>query len=209
MRYLAWAASRSVALQGLEIEWSVDLHGAPLAEAPPAGVDAAAERTRPVQLLDPAFRRTRVVEGTELRALLDEGWIPDPGERSNFLEGVHIQAHYFQARWFPRLKWFTLRPPSGEFFVIGDRPVGWGVPDALDAPPSCLRDDAAFLIAPLSRSLAIVGRNEVTPWKCTPRQVNTILAAWSREWIAGPAAAVVSQALSDRRSMGLSPTILQ
>ena len=47
--------------------------------------------------------------------------IPDTAESSNFLEVVHIQAYYFQVRWFPRLRWFTLRPPAGQFFIIGDR----------------------------------------------------------------------------------------
>ena len=91
--------------------------------------------------------------------LLDEGWIPDTAESFELLEGAHIQVYYFQVRWFPRLRWFTLRPPYGQFFVRGDRPVGWGVPERLDAPPRCLRDEAAFLVAPLSRSLALVGRN--------------------------------------------------
>jgi hypothetical protein len=137
----------------------------------------------------------------DISSLLDVGWIPDPHDRSNFLEGAHIQAYYFQVRWFPRLSWFTLRPPSGEFFIIGDRPVGWGVPDCLNAPPSCLRDPAAFLIAPLSRSLTLVGRNKPDAWRVTPSQVNAILAAWSHDWIAGPTAAVVENALRDREDI--------
>jgi hypothetical protein len=79
-----------------------------------------------------------------LSKLLDAGWIPNPRDRANFLEGVHIQASYFQVRRFPRLRWFTLKPPPGEFFIIGDRPVGWGTPDCLNAPPCCLRDPSAF-----------------------------------------------------------------
>jgi hypothetical protein len=201
MRYLAWAASRSLPMQRLEVQWSTRfgaLLDAPLAESPPEGLAKTTDRTRPVQLLHPTLGAITIPAGQDLSLLLDAGWIPDPSERSNFLEGVHIQAYYFQVRWFPRLHWFTLRPPSDESFIIGDRPVGWGVPDCLDAPPCCLRDPSAFLIAPLSPSLVLVGRNDSHPWALTPRQVNAILAAWSYDWIAGPAVDVIANALHDR-----------
>lgn len=122
-------------------------------------------------------------------------------EPANFLEAVHIQAYYFQVRWFPRLRWFTLRPPEGQYFVIGDRPVGWGVPDCLEAPPNCLRDESAFLVAPPTRSLALVGRNDSTPWQVTPEQMNTMLAAWAHEWVAGPTKEVAIEALRGRRAL--------
>jgi hypothetical protein len=122
-------------------------------------------------------------------------------EPANFLELVHMQAYYFQVRWFPRLHWFTLRPPQGEYFVIGDRPVGWGVPECLDAPPSCLRDEAAFLVAPLSRSLALVGRNNSTAWNVTPSEINALLSAWACDWVAGATEAVVAEALRHRRKI--------
>lgn len=56
--------------------------------------------------------RTRIdtVVDKGFQLLIDDGWIPDMTEPANFLEGVHLQAYYFQARWFPRLRWFTLRP---------------------------------------------------------------------------------------------------
>lgn len=192
-------------MQRLEVQWSMRfgaLLEAPHVEPPPVGLTDVADRTRPVRLLHPTLGETTVVAGQDLSLLLDAGWIPDPRERSNFLEGVHIQAYYLQARWFPRLRWFTLRPPPGEFFIIGDRPVGWGVPDCLDAPPCCLRDPSAFLIAPLSRSLAVVGRNDAEAWTVMPAQVNAILAAWSYDWIAGPTADVVANALRDREDIG-------
>ena len=203
MRYLAWAASRSLPMQRLQVQWSKRfgaLLGASSAESPPERLTDAADRTRPVQLLHPTLGEINIAAGQDLSLLLDAGWIPDPREQSNFLEGVHIQAYYFQVRWFPRLRWFTLRPPSGEFFIIGDRPVGWGVPDCFDAPPCCLRDPSAFLIAPLSRSLVLVGRNDPAAWALAPRQVNAILAAWSYDWIAGPTADVVANALRDREA---------
>lgn len=208
LRYLAWAASRSLAMQRLEVEWSVrfgPLLDGPFAEPPPEGMGDTVSRTRPVRLLHPTLGEKTVATDEAVGPLLDIGWIPDPSERSNFLEGAHIQAYYFQVRWFPRLQWFTLRPPDGEFFIIGDRPVGWGVPDCLDAPPCCLRDPSAFLIAPLSRSLALVGRNSADAWAITPAQVNAILAKWSHDWIAGPTSMVVANALHDRQDIDGPP----
>jgi hypothetical protein len=210
MRYLAWAASRSLPMQRLEADWATryrpTLNG-PMAEPPPPALAALQPRHRSIRLIHPVLGERRELSSEAVDEFLDDGWIPDSTEQSNFLEGVHIQAYYFQVRWFPRLRWFTLRPPQGQYFVIGDRPVGWGVPECLDAPPSCLRDEAAFLIAPLSRSLALVGRNDSTPWAVTPSQVNALLAAWSLDWIAGPTADVVADALSDRRGAVKSDAI--
>lgn len=205
MRYLGWAASRSLPMQRLQIQWRIRFGAlliSPPVEPPPKSLIGVADRARTVRLLHPTLGETTVEADQDRSSLLDAGWFPDPRDQSNFLEGVHIQAHYFQARWFPRLRWFTLRPPAGDFFIIGDRPVGWGTPDCIDAPPCCLRDPAAFLIAPLSRSLALIGRNNPEPWAVTPGQVNAILAAWSHNWIAGPTASVVGNALRDRGERG-------
>ena len=208
MRYLAWAASRSLPMQRLEADWATryrpTLNG-PMAEPPPPALAALQSRHRSIRLIHPVLGERRELSSEDADEFLDEGWIPDSTEQSNFLEGVHIQAYYFQVRWFPRLRWFTLRPPQGQYFVIGDRPVGWGVPGCLDAPPCCLRDEAAFLIAPLSRSLTLVGRNDSTPWEVTPSQVNALLAAWSLDWIAGPTADVVADALRDRSCLVVRP----
>jgi hypothetical protein len=201
MRYLAWAAARSAPMQHLELEWAVrysNILNAQVVEPPPEGMMNTRDRARDVKLIHPRLGERTTGEGDSIATLLDEGWIPDPYDRDNFLEGIHIQAYYFQARWFPRLKWFTLRPPADEFFIIGDRSIGWGVPEDLNAPPYCLRDPSAFLIAPLSRGLALVGRNDTAPWSVTPGQVNRILAAWSHEWIAGPTEDCVGRGLSTR-----------
>lgn len=202
MRYLAWAASRSLPMQRLEADWATrhrpTLNDA-MAEPPAPALAALRPRVRKIRLLHPILGEDREVASQDADGLLDDGWIPDTSEASNFLELVHMQAYYFQVRWFPRLRWFTLRPPDGQYFVIGDRPVGWGVPDCLDAPPCCLRDQSAFLIAPLSRNLALVGRNDPTPWQVTPRDVNSLLAAWAHDWIAGPTEGVVIDALHDNR----------
>lgn len=204
MRYLAWAASRSVPMQRLEADWGSRYHPAqsgPMVEPLPPALAELQSRNRTIRLVHPVLGEDREVPSQDADGLLDDGWIPDTSEPANFLELVHMQAYYFQVRWFPRLRWFTLRPPEGEYFVIGDRPVGWGVPECLDAPPCCLRDEAAFLVAPLSRSLALVGRNDSTPWEVTPSQVNGLLAAWSHDWIAGPTERVVDEALRGRRAV--------
>jgi Protein of unknown function (DUF4238) len=200
MRYLAWAASRSLPMQRLAVEWAerFGFAASEVVEPPPDGISNTAQRHRPVRLLHPEHGSRVVSEDKDAAPLLDAGWFPDPSESANFLEGAHIQAYYFQVRWFPRLRWFTLRPPAGSHFVIGDRPVGWGVPDCIDAPPSCLRDPAAFLIAPLSHGLALVGRNSPEPWSVTPAEINGLLAAWSHEWIAGPTADCVAEAMRNR-----------
>ncbi len=203
MRYLAWAASRSLPMQRLEVKWGLrfaDLaSNDTMVEPPPSGLLDVAPRIRSVVLFHPTFGERTAEAGEDLSALLDIGWIPDPRQQENFLESVHIQSYYFQSRWFPRLRWFTLMPPEDSYFIIGDRPVGWGVPDCLDAPPCCLRDPSAFLIAPLSRDLVLVGRNNLEPWEITPREVNRLLATWSYDWIAGPTEDVVANAILDRQ----------
>jgi hypothetical protein len=151
MRYLAWVASRSLVMQRVETRWAARfevLLDSPLVEPPPDGLMAAPARRRPVRRVHPI---RLVSEAEDPTSLLDSGWIPDLTERANVLASAHIEAYYFQVRWFPRRRWFTLRPPGGEFFIVGDRPVGWGVPECLDAPPCCLRDSEAFLIAPSHR----------------------------------------------------------
>ncbi len=202
MRYLAWAASRNLPIQQLEQKWPSRISkGSDVTpvEPPPEGLAKMHERRRPIRFVHPIHGQRTVNEDQNPDSLLDAGWIPDPTERSNFLEGIHIQAYYFQARWFPRLHWFTLRPPTNQYFIIGDRPVGWGVSDSLDAPPCCLRDPSAFLIAPLSHSLALVGRNDDEPWAVSPQQINAVLAAWSYEWVAGPTADCVADAIRERQ----------
>lgn len=125
MRYLAWAASRSLPMQRLAADWATryrpTLNG-PIAEAPPPALAAIQPRHRSIRLIHSVLGEHRELSSAAADELLDNGWIPDPTEQSNFLEGVHIQAYYFQVRWFPRLRWFTLRPPTGQHFIIGDDP---------------------------------------------------------------------------------------
>lgn len=117
MRYLAWAASRSLPMQRLEADWATryrpTLNG-PMAEPPPPALAALQSRHRSIRLIHPVYGERREISSEDADELLDEEWIPDSTEQSNFLEGVHIKAYYFQVRWFPRLRWFTLRPPQGQ-----------------------------------------------------------------------------------------------
>jgi hypothetical protein len=207
-RYLAWAAARALPMQVLDAKWALHVRGRPdekLAEPPPEGIANTPPRNRPVRLVHPVLGAVTLNATEDVGLHIEAGWIPDPTDRDNFLEGAHIQAYYFQVRWFPRLKWFTLRPPTGGSFILGDRPIGWGVPEDLEAPPSCLRDPSAFLIAPLTPHLALVARNDATSWSITPSQVNAILVAWAHEWIVGPSKDEVAAALRDRRRLADPP----
>jgi hypothetical protein len=94
-------------------------------ESPPEGLLAATDPKRSVAMIHPILGTRKRPADTDFYGLVHEGWIPDYRDPENFLESVHIQAYYFQTRFFPRFHWFTLRPPKGESFVIADRAVGW------------------------------------------------------------------------------------
>jgi hypothetical protein len=102
-------------------------------------------------------------------------------------------------RFFPRLRWSTLHAPDGEFFVMADRAVGWAADGYVNAPPSCLRDPSAYVLAPISRNLVLVGRHQTELWNVTPAQVNAVIAVWAHEWIVGPTEQVIASAIAARR----------
>jgi len=206
MRYLAWAAARSLPMMRLFSDWARtdgQFQGQQLVEPPPEGLLAASALKRPVAMTHPVFGEREWPPESDFDRLADEGWVPDYRDPANFLESVHIQAYYFQVRFFPRFRWFTLRPPQNEFFVIADRAVGWAADGFVDAPPSCLRDPSAYVLAPLSRDLLLVGCHTGEPWEVTPARINGVIACWAHEWIAGPTRCVVEDALSLRR-LGLA-----
>jgi hypothetical protein len=200
-RYLAWAAARSLPMQALGNCWGEKGFGCndEVVEPPPEGLLEATELDRDVAMRHPALGCRVFPAGSELERANAEGWFPDMSERTNFLEGVHIQAYYFQVRFFPGLKWFTLHAPEDEFFVIADRAVGWAADGYVDAPPSCLRDPSAYVLAPISRNLVLVGKNTINKWRVTPNQINAAIACWAHEWIAGSNQATVESALEARR----------
>jgi hypothetical protein len=200
-RYLAWAAARSLPMQTLENFWGMNGFGrnGEVVEQPPEGLLHTTALQREVAMCHPKLGCRSFPAGSDLEQAASEGWFPDMSERTNFLEGVQIQSYYFQVRFFPRFKWFTLRAPEGEFFVIGDRAVGWAADGYIDAPPSCLRDPSAFVLAPISKGLVLVGRHTTDPWQVTPAQVNAVIALWAHAWIAGPTQEIVEAALEARR----------
>jgi hypothetical protein len=200
-RYLAWAAARSLPMQALENLWGERGFGQQpeMIEPPPEALLDAAELRRDVQMVHPTLGRRLFPAGTDFEKPVGEGWFPDMQDRTNFLEGVHIQAYYFQVRFFPRLKWYALHTPPGSFFIIADRPVGWVADGYFDAPPSSLRHPSAYLLAPVSKDLCLVGRHTAEPWIVTPAHVNAVIATWAQEWIVGSAEATVASALADRQ----------
>ncbi len=200
-RYLGWAAARSLPMQTLENSWAENhlSRDDKVVEAPPGGLLNASELQRDVQMLHPSLGSRVFAANSDFERAAAEGWFPDMRERSNFLEGVHIQAYYFQARFFPRFNWFTLHAPAGEFFVIADRAVGWVADGIIDAPPNCLRDSSAYILAPIARNLVLVGKHGKEKWQVTPAQINAVIACWAHEWIAGPTQATVETAIEARR----------
>jgi hypothetical protein len=169
------------------------------AELPPEGLLAAVDLKRPIAMTHPALGARTWSPEYDFDGLRDEGWTLDYRDPANFLESVHIQAYYFEVRFFPRFRWYTLRPPEGEFFVIADRAVGWAADGIINAPPSSLRDPSAYVLAPLSRELVLVGRHTTDAWEVTPAQVNAVIACWAHQWIAGPTRSAVQKALIWRR----------
>ncbi len=201
MRYLAWAAARSLPMQELENFWLENGfgRGGCVVEPLPDGLLTVTDQHRDVQMRHPTLGVRLVSAGSDLSDAIAEGWYPDISDRTNFLESVHIQAYYFQVRFFPRFKWFTLHAPEGQFFIIADRAVGWAAQGYGNAPPSFLRDPSAYIVAPISRDLVLVGRHTTEMWNVSPDRINTMIACWAHDWIAGPTREVVGATLEARR----------
>jgi hypothetical protein len=200
LRYLAWAAARSLPMQDLEHCWLEKGfgNGGDVVEPPPEGLLNGSELQRDVKMCHSTLGSRVFRADDDFEKLQAEGWFPDMHDRANFLESVHIQAYCFQVRFFPRLKWFALHAPRGDFFVIADRAVGWVADGIIDAPPSSLRDPSAYVLAPISRSLLLVGRHTTTEWQVTTGQVNAVMTSWAHERIAGPTQTTVKFALEAR-----------
>jgi hypothetical protein len=148
------------------------------------------------------------VRRDEVQALRSQGWQARL-RNQDFTAAVHQQAWYFQARWFPTLRWAALYTPSGMSFIIGDRPVVWGVPQltddgwsmAVNVAPHYLRDAHVRLVAPLTRSIALLAfqASSPPPAMVTPKALNTIICCGAQRWIFGPTEATVRDALSECR----------
>jgi hypothetical protein len=126
------------------------------------------------------------------------GWLIDFTDFNNLLQAIHLQAYYFQVRWFPYLGWYTLHAPKGHFFIIAGA-VAWAADGYVDAPPSCLRDPSAYVLAPISRELVLVRRHTKDNWNVSLGHINTVIACWAHHWIAGTTKQTVEDAFIARR----------
>jgi hypothetical protein len=200
-RFLAWQAARTPGWMKLEEDWAREfsLGLAPeVLEPPPPGFEKIGSRERPMCVENPSTGERREVVGqAELITYCKQGW-KWILSRQDLLELLHLQAWYFQVRHFPRLSWARLTAPRGDAFITSDRGVSWLVDGFADTPPAALRDPKAQLVAPLTRTLALVGRHSTDPLNVTPREVNRFVAFAASEWIAGPSLEVVQRALEDR-----------
>jgi hypothetical protein len=170
-----------------------------MVEPPPPGLEKIGSRERPMCVENPnTGERREVVGQDELNTYCNQGW-KWILRRQDHLELLHMQAWYFQIRHFPRLSWARLTAPSGGAFITSDRGISWLVDGYADTPPAALRDPKAQLVAPLTETVALVGRYGTDPLDVTLREVNRFVAFAASEWIAGPSFEVVRQALDDRR----------
>lgn len=200
-RFLAWQAARTPGwielVQGWIDDPPVDPKAEPL-EPPHPGFEKIRDRLRPLCLEEPGTGvRREVTTKKEFNAYRERGW-KWILSRDDYLEMLHLQAWYFQVRHFPRLSWVRLQPPNGEFFITSDRGVAWLVDGLADTPPAALRHRTAQVVAPLTRTVALVGRHGTGALDVTPREVNRLIACLASEWLVGPTSEIVQQALADR-----------
>jgi hypothetical protein len=188
MRYIAWAAARSLPMVSLFQNWA-DSHNPSemhAVEPPPTGWEKIIARDRSHCMEHAEYGIRESVSSEEARSLTSDGWKLRL-DRNDVLELMHLQAWYFQVRFFPRLRWLVMESPEDKSFIIGDRPVVWGFRNAVAVAPSMLRHPNVQLIAPLSRSLALFAHHAEgsPPDHVSPEQINLIVAAAASRWVAG------------------------
>lgn len=200
-RFLAWQAARTPGwlqiVQDFVKDWDPD---APtqVIEPPPEGFGQIKDRTRNHCVEDPhSGEKREVADFEELKAYRRRGW-KWVLRQDDLLEGMCLQAWYFQVRHFPRLSWVRLNTPLNEWFITSDRVVTWLADGFADTPPAALRHPCAQVVAPLSRKSALVGRHESCKLNVTPREINRLIACTASTWVAGPTRSAVEQAILDR-----------
>lgn len=200
-RFLSWQAARTPGWMEIEEDWvyewdpNVEI---PVVEPPPEGFEQIRDRNRLKRLENPDTGETHDVrDRAEFRAYRSRGWkwLLSSADR---LEMLHMQAWYFQVRHFPRLSWIRLTAPTDSWFVLSDRGVAWMADGYTDTPPAALRHPKVQVVAPLTRKIALVGRNQTQALRVTPREVNRFTACIASNWIVGPTRTVVEQAIRDR-----------
>ena len=203
-RFLAWQAARTPGWMELEKAWVNDWPAGlsdDVVEPPPDGIEQIADRLRPLCIEDPnTLERREVTDPAEFENYRSHGW-KWILRRDDHLELLHIQAWYFQVRHFPCLNWIRLDAPTDEWFVTSDRGVAWLVDGYADTPPAALRHPAAQVVAPLTRTLVLVGRNQLNRLNVTPREVNRSIAYAASNWIAGPTRDTVERTLIDLQAI--------
>lgn len=202
-RYLSWLAALSLTMKNLYESWIAELdplNTTQLVEDPPPALLASMPAPDRLHVMEhPELGVRTDVSDDEIENLRCTGWRWRLNN-DDFLEMVHTQAYYFQARFFPRLSWKVLHAPEDRWFVTCDRPVVWGVDGAWEVPPSALRHERAELIVPISRSRALYAANPsygpLAP--ISPAEVNRVMAIAAHHWIAGSERSVVEQSVRDR-----------
>jgi hypothetical protein len=196
-RLLAWQAARTPGWMDLVQHW---VNEAPMGtevgvvEPPPPDIENIRARMHPMCLENPINgARCEVTTEREVNALRRQGWKLTLRPQDH-LELMHLQAWYFQVRHFPRLSWVRLQPPDGEYFITSDRGVSWLADGYANTPPTALRHPTAQVLAPLTRTIALVGRHGANALRVTPREVNLFVAFAASDWIAGPTHDVIRQA---------------
>lgn len=203
-RFLSWQAARTPGwmevVEESAYDWDPNVH-TPVVEPPPEGIDDIRERVTQKIMENPdTGERHRITGSEEFKAYRKGGWkwVLSSDDK---LEMLHMQAWYFQVRHFPRLSWIRLNAPDDEWFVTNDRGVAWMADGYADTPPAALRHPKAQIVAPLTRKVALVGRNKTGLLQVTPREVNRFIACVASDWIVGPTRSVVEQAIRDRASV--------
>jgi hypothetical protein len=203
MLHVAWAAARTPAMRVLFQKWidsRLDADGF-VVEPPPRWFNEVTDRHRRHRMEHELYGTREDVEPDDVAELRSSGW-RFALNADDFGELLHMQAHYFYDRFFPRMEWLILDAPEGEYFVIGDRPVVWGFAGALDLPPYVLRVSTAQLVAPLTRSLALAAYNPSgeSPSQVRVRDLNRAMTLAAQDWIAGPTETTVVDALTNPQS---------
>ena len=200
-RFLAWQAARTPGWMEVEEEWiyhSDPDEDFPVVEPPPDGINRIRDRIRSYCLENPdTGERREVMDSDEFKAYRKRGW-KWVLRSDDKLELLHMQAWYFQVRHFPRLSWVRLNAPEDEWFITSDRGVTWLADGYADTPPAALRHPTAQVVAPLTRKVALIGRNVTHPLQITPREVNQFTAFVASDWVVGSTKSVVEQAIQDR-----------